>query len=306
MARYVTVSSVSLRSAIPYEKMEERLAESRMYAMRASRMGADIVSYPEIFIQMGGDKSSWAVLAEPIDGRSTAYMADVARELGMYIVWPLFTRESDRVYNSSVLLDRQGKVAGVYHKMFPTIGEIENGVTPGEEIPVFETDFGRIGLCICFDLNFRPIVQGLADNGAEVIFFSSMYRGGLQLRMWAHELRRYFVSAIGAELGQVVDMSGEVLAEATYEALAVKRINLDRRFLHMDGNWDKMDEMLAKYGTGITFQYYTREGKYTIASELPDKSIGDVIAEFSLEEQVPYFSRAMRVREEALQKLKRE
>ncbi len=58
--------------------------------------------------------------------------------------------------------------------------------------------------------------------------------------------------------------------------------------------------MLAKYGTGLTFQYFTREAKYTIASEMPDKTIDDVIAEFGLEEMPDYFAHCARAREQAL------
>lgn len=300
MARYVTVSSVSHRSLLPYDAVDERLAEARTFAVRAARMGADIVAFPEIYVQMGAPRERWAEIAEPLGGRTVSYMAEVAREHGMYLVWPLFQRSGNRVYNSSVLIDRRGEVTGVYHKMYPTITEIEVGVVPGNETPVFETDFGRIGLAICFDLNFRPLMQGLKDSGAEIIFFSSMYRGGLQLSMWAHELCLYIVSAIDAELGRIVDMSGAVLAESTYEGLITGRLNLDRRFLHMNENWDKMDAMLEKYGAGLTFQYFTREGKYTVASEMADKTIDDIIAEFALEAQDAFFGRSIRIREEAL------
>ncbi|NLA55185.1 MAG: carbon-nitrogen hydrolase family protein [Corynebacterium humireducens] len=301
MARYVTVSSISHRPEVPIEDMEGRLERAAALATRAARMGADIVAFPEIYPHLGAPAEQWRELAEIIPGPPTSRMAEVAREQGIYLIWPLVQREGDRLYNSSVLLDRKGQVAGIYHKMFPTIGEIEAGITPGTEAPVFTTDFGRIGMAICFDLNFRPIMEGLGRGGAEIIFFSSMYRGGLQLRCWAHELGVYLVAAITGELGQVVDMSGTVLAEATYEAVCVARINLDRRLLHMDYNWNKMDAMLEKYGSGVTFQYYTREAKYTIASEMEDVTVDDLIREFELEEMEHYFLRAMRTREEALQ-----
>jgi len=300
MARYVTVASISHYPQAPCEQVEERLKTAELFATRAARMGADIVAFPEVYPHLGLRIEDWPRAAEQPGGVTLAHMADVARRNGTYLVWPLVERHPEGLRNSAVLLDRNGRVIGRYYKMFPTIGEIEAGVVPGTEASIFETEFGRIGIAICFDLNFRPIIEGLARNGAEVVFFCSMYRGGLQLRSWAHELGRYFVSAIGAELGQVVDMSGEVLAEATYEALALARINLDRRLLHMDHNWDKMDEMLAKYGKGVRFQYYTREAKYTIASEMEGVSVQDLIAEFNLEELDDYFARAMRVREQAL------
>ena len=300
MARYVTVASISHRPEAPYEDVDARLKTAAIFATRAARMGADIIAFPEVYIHCGAPIERWPDVAEVVPGKTVTFMADIARRHSVYIIWPLVERRAEGFRNSAVLIDRKGEVAGTYHKMFPTIGEIEAGIIPGTEASVFQTDFGRIGMAICFDLNFRPIIEGLAHNGAEVIFFCSMYRGGLQLRSWAHEFGRYFVSAIDAELGQIVDMSGTVLAEATYEAVAVARINLDRRLLHMDCNWDKMDTMLEKYGTGVTFQFYTREAKYTIASEMSNVSVDDLIAEFGLEELDHYFKRAMRAREQAL------
>ena len=133
-----------------------------------------------------------------------------------------------------------------------------------------------------------------------MIFFSSAYRGGLQLRIWAFELGVYVISAILAELGQVVDQSGTVLAESTYEAVIARRINLDRRLLHMDYNWDKMDAILTKYGRDVSFEYFTREACFTVASEREGLSVDEIIAEFELEPRADYFRRANAVRKSAL------
>ena len=292
MARYVTVGSISHRPEAGPDDPDARLDQAEALAVRAARMGADIVAFPEIYIQLGMDGAERAIRAEEVPGPTCARMMEVARANRMYIIWPLVERIGERLHNSSLLIDRNGQIAGKYHKMFPTIGEMDDGIIPGTEPRVFATDFGTIGMAICFDLNFREVMEGLARNGAEIVFFSSMYRGGLQLQSWAHELGVYLVSAIAAELGMIVDMSGQVLAESTYEAVITKRLNLDRRILHMDYNWEKMDDMLAIYGPGIRFDYFTREAKYAIASERQDITVDDLIQEFELEELHAYFSRA--------------
>ena len=74
--------------------------------------------------------------------------------------------------------------------MFPTVGEMEKGVVPGTDAPCFETDFGRVGMLICFDLNFREVRDALARGKPDVVVFSSMYRGGLQAQALAYQLRR--------------------------------------------------------------------------------------------------------------------
>jgi predicted amidohydrolase len=300
MARYVTVSSVSHRPEKPIEDIAGRLEQAGVFITRAARMGAEIIAFPEIYIQYGMPKEVWREKAEVLPGETCAYIAELARKLGVYIIWPLVERAGDRLYNSSVLIGRQGEIVGVYHKMFPTIGEMDASIVPGTEASVFQTDFGKVGLCICFDLNFRPIVEGLVKNGAEIIFFSSMYRGGLQMQSWAQEFGVYFVSAIDAELGMIVDQSGKALGEATYEAVICRRINLDRRVLHMDYNWGKMDAMLAKYGRDISFDYFTREARYAIASEREGLTVDDLIREFELETLPEYWRRATSRRDQAL------
>jgi predicted amidohydrolase len=301
MARYVTIATVSHypHPADFRDKPDALLNHAAHMVKRAARMGARTVSFPETYPDMP-QIGRPAELAESIPGPTLKRMSEEARNNDTYIIWPLYTRDGDRVYNSSVLLSPKGEVAGVYHKVHPTIGEIESGITPGTEARVFDTDFGRIGMAICFDLNFRDIMEGLARNGAEIIFFSSAYRGGLQLSMWALEFGVYIASAIGAELGRIVDQSGAVLVESTYEALITKRINLDRRLLHMDYNWDKMDVMLEKYGAGVSFEYFTREACYAVASEREDITVDDLIREFGLEERAAYYRRANEVRSRAL------
>ncbi len=297
MARHVTVASVS---HAPSGDLGARLDQAAHLVWRAKQFGADIVAFPEIYPQLGlGEAKD---LAETLPGESTGRMAEVAKKHSLYLVWPVYERRGDTLYNSAVLIDRQGEIAGVYHKMHPTIGEIEAGIMPGEETPTFETDFGRVGMAICFDLNFRDLMTGLAEKGAEIIFFCSAYRGGMQVRYWAFELGVYMVSAVLSELGQIVDLTGEVLEESTYETLIAHRINLNRRLLHMDYNWDKMDKMLEKYGGALTFDYATREACYAIGSEREGLDIDDVIKEFGLERRQDYWERSNRIRAEALAK----
>jgi predicted amidohydrolase len=299
MARYVTVASVS-RSPWDFRDNPAALLDDAVHLVRRARLfGADIVAFPEAYPhQLGGGKP--AEVAETIPGPTIERMATEAANNGLHVIWPLYTREGDRVYNSSVLIGPDGGVIGAYHKIHPTIGEIENGITPGTEARVFDTALGRVGMAICFDLNFLDVRDGLGGAGAEMIFFSSAYRGGLQLRIWAFELGVYVISAILAELGRIVDQSGTVLAESTYEALIARRINLDRRLLHMDYNWDKMDAILARHGADVSFEYFTREACFAIASEREGLSVDEVIAEFGLERRADYFRRADAVRAAAL------
>jgi len=299
VSRYVTVGSVSeLPVGADFESRHDHAAAM---LQRAARLGAQVVAFPETYHHTGLP-GICEEQAQPLDGASLTRMAGEARRHGVHLVWPLYTREEGRIYNSSVLLGPGGERIGVYHKMFPTDGEIESGITPGDGPRVFETPLGRFGMTICFDMNFPEIMQGTADAGAEVIFFSSAYRGGRQACIWAFLTGAYIVSAILGQGGQIVDLSGRPLVESTYEALITRRINLDRTLLHMDYNWNKMDDILARYGPQVSMDFFTPEAVWAIGSESDEFSVEDIIREFGLEKRADYFERSRRLRREALQR----
>ncbi len=301
MSRHVTVASVSTKPNYCLDtEMDQLLDEAAHYAWQARQMGADILAFPETYPHINSPKKA-PEAAKELPTPTTQRMMAEASNLGMYIIWPQYTREGDQVYNSAVLINRDGEISGIYHKVHPTIGEIEDGIVPGTKMPTFETDFGTIGMAICYDLNFRDIMTGLQKSGAEIIFFCSAYRGGLQVRAWALELGCYIVSAIWSDLGQIVDLTGRQLAESyCHSPVIIHDINLNRRLLHMDNNMDKMDEMLEKYGPDLTFYYISPEACYAIGCERAGLDIEQVIDEFGLERRKDYFQRADAVRAAAV------
>src|SRR5690606_40286514 len=88
------------------------------------------------------------------------HFSTLAKANNCYIAFGTMLLEgNDNFRNSRILLDRTGKTVGIYDKNFPTIGEIEAGVRPGTESPVFECDFGSVAFAICFDLNFEELLE---------------------------------------------------------------------------------------------------------------------------------------------------
>jgi len=126
----------------------------------------DIVCLPELFT---GCKPIGS-----IPGIETEVVGKIAREYGMYVVAPFYARIHDKVYNCSVLIDRQGLVKGFYKKvhLWPWEAPVD-GVSAGDDFPVFETDFGKIGLCICHDHQFPETSRCLTIQGAEIICCST-------------------------------------------------------------------------------------------------------------------------------------
>ena len=124
-------------------------------------------------------------------------MVAKAKEYEIHIILPLYQRlPSGEIYNSGVIIGPQGDRLGEYHKKYPTVKEMNAGVTPGEDTPVFSLPFGRVGMAICFDLNFDDVAAGLAEEEVELIFFLSMYEGGRQLQTWAYNCGAYMVKVL--------------------------------------------------------------------------------------------------------------
>jgi predicted amidohydrolase len=140
---------------------------------KAAKQKADLVVLPETLTYYNTGKS-FAEVAEPVPGPSTDYFSQLAKKHNLYIVAGLVERgtnerEKHLVYNVAVLLGPDGEIAGKYRKVVLPRGEIEKGIAPGHEYPVFETRFGKLGMMVCYDGFFPEVARHLSNRGAEVI-----------------------------------------------------------------------------------------------------------------------------------------
>jgi predicted amidohydrolase len=135
---------------------------------KAARKGADLVVLGEM-VSCKGVTNIFSEVAEPIPGPTTRFYGKVAQENDCYIVVGLPERDENEVYNVSVMMGPDGKVAGKYRKVALPREEIQQGISPGYEYPVFDTRFGKVGMMICYDVFFPEVARELAMNGAEVI-----------------------------------------------------------------------------------------------------------------------------------------
>ena len=123
---------------------QEKCRQFAPLIAEAARQRADLVVLPETITFYGRGKS-YADCAEPIPGPSTHYFGNLAKEHDLYLVVGLLERQRHLVYNTAVLIGPEGKMAGKYRKVTLPRGEIEGGIMPGDDYPVFETRFGRWG-----------------------------------------------------------------------------------------------------------------------------------------------------------------
>jgi beta-ureidopropionase len=201
----------------------------------AGKNGVDIACLPEEFAGMK---------AEPVPGPTTNAVAELARQYNMYVICPIREQAGDREYNTAVLLDRKGNVAGYYRKVFVFWGEGVHCSTEG--VKVFETDFGRISILTCFDLNYPELWQRCDDLDADIVFWPSAYGGGSPLNAFAI-LYHYYIVPVGA--GNIMDITGKPFepVEKPLPKQFIATLDLDRSFAHYDFNRKKVEKMLKEH-----------------------------------------------------------
>ena len=124
-------------------------------------------------------------------------------------------------------------MVGKYRKVYLPREEVEHGLTPGGDYPVFRTDFGTVGLMICYDVFFADPARALATKGAEVILMPIW--GGDQTLGKARAIEnKVFLVASGYDYPTyVMDPDGEILSEARERgAAAIATIDLNKRYVH--------------------------------------------------------------------------
>jgi predicted amidohydrolase len=205
----------------------------------AGKLGLDIVCLGETITRVGTNATLQDV-AEPIPGPATEVLGEAAGRNKIWVVAGLTERVGDVVYNTAVLLDRQGRVAGQYRKTHLPREEWKEGVRPGREYPVFDTDFGRVAIQICYDWFFPEPAAIFALKGAEIILaptwgntlpdHDGMADGETTFRVRARDNGVYLVPSVYDGSSLVIDPMGRILASnAGREGIFWAEVDLNKR-----------------------------------------------------------------------------
>ncbi|MFQ5652838.1 MAG: nitrilase-related carbon-nitrogen hydrolase [bacterium] len=171
-----------MRIALVQQNVSENRQANRDRGLDAvaktAEQGAQVICFAELafdpFYPQERATENTLRLAEPIPGPTTEAFAACAAELGVVLVLNLFERDGDRTYDTSPVIDADGRLLGttrmVHITEYPCFHE-QGYYAPGDHgASVYETAFGRLGVAICYDRHYPEYLRALALGGAQVVF----------------------------------------------------------------------------------------------------------------------------------------
>jgi deaminated glutathione amidase len=216
----------------------ENLAKMSRMIREAAENGAELILFPEHAIYLGEDMKGHAHSDHDAFAET---LSEIARENHIYLHCGSFSEKrekDDNPYNSSLFFDKEGKLLAKYSKIHLFEADIPDGasvreadtVKAGEEITLAETEFGKAGFAICYDLRFPELFYQMAKAGAKLIFMPANFTAETGKAHWEILLRARaientcYILAAG-QIGKkpefhayghsmIIDPWGEVLAEA--------------------------------------------------------------------------------------------
>lgn len=231
----------------------ETMAKAELMLRQAAGNGADIVVLPEMF-NCPYSKEYFKKYAALGHEQTVEAMSAWAAELGVILVGGSIPEtEGGRIYNSCFVFDRQGRQIARHRKLhlfdvdLPGMRFKEsNTFSPGDEVTVFDTEYGKMGCAVCFDVRFPELFRAMAVRGAQIIFLPAQFNmttgpahWDLSLRMRAVDNQVFVVGAAAARYegfdylcwghSEVLDPFGERIAACDEkEQILYAEIDLDR------------------------------------------------------------------------------
>lgn len=167
-----------------YTNKEDTYIHVTAACEKAAAAGADLIALPEMFC-CPYETANFPLYAEKEGEATWQFAADLARRLGIYLSAGSMPEadEAGRVYNTAYVFDRQGRQIAKHRKMHLFDINVKDGqvfqesltLTPGNDVTVFDTEFGRIGLCICYDFRFPELCRLMALQGALLILVPAAF-----------------------------------------------------------------------------------------------------------------------------------
>ena len=237
--RMVRIASLDVTPVLP-EGKKRTLKDNLDAALQkidevCAKEHPDLVLLTEIFYTLGVELEKPGIDYLRLDSPEIKQLCDMAKKHRTYLCFSIHeTDDNGYYYNSSPLIDRDGKIVANYHKTHPTMKELAAGIIPGEDVVTYDADFGRIGFAICWDLFFPEFVSLAARDGVEIILNPTLGFHADQNGMRAKDTDTYIVSS-SPNLKACAIMCPEtrvpLVADATEKGYCVADIDLNYRLL---------------------------------------------------------------------------
>ena len=165
-----------------YDKEESRQTVRR-YVTEAASNGADVIALPEMW-DCPYSNDYFREYAETADGETVKFMSDLAAELGVYLIGCSISEiDDDKVYNTAFCFDREGRMIGRHRKTHLFDIDVEGGIrfmesdtlTAGDSATVIDTEFGKIGVAICYDVRFPELFRRMTLDGARMVILPAAF-----------------------------------------------------------------------------------------------------------------------------------
>ena len=253
-------------------------------AQQSYGRGLDLAILPEVAItgEAGDDALAHSVAFE---GEVKDVFTRKARERGCYIVVPTYlldSKEKKSCSNAAILVGRKGEVVGTYRKVHLVVslerGTMESGAAPGHALPVFDCDFGKLGIQICYDMDFAEGWAELARRGAELIAWPTQSPQTSQPASRARENRCYIVSSTWRHNASIFEPTGKIAAQVKPpQSILVHELDLSYALLPWSSKLQNGEAFRKAYGDKVGFHYYEDEDCGIFWSNDPKTTVGQMV-----------------------------
>jgi len=271
--------------------------------------GLDLAVLPEMAVtgegESVGNAMEWSF---PLEGPVKDTFVRKALEHHCHIVVPLYLLEGKNTKscsNAAVLFGRKGEVAGIYRKVHLVVDSqtdaLEHGATPGKEVPVFSCDFGKLGIQICYDMDFDYGWRELARQGAEIVAWPTQSPQTTRPVPRAIEGSTYIISSTWRHNASIFEPTGKIISQVRWQQImgdpsSAGNLLLDNNTLVQEFDlsyaivpWSatlKNGELLTRtFGDKVGYRYYEDEDRGLFWSNDPQMTIRQMLRTLNLEEE---------------------
>lgn len=295
------------------QQLTEIVDRMQSQSKKQYRRGLDLAILPEMAVtgqgESVGNVAEWSF---PLEGPVQDTFARQARQYHCYIVVPLFLLEdkaTKRCSNAAVLFGRGGEVAGIYRKVHLVVDEatdeLEHGCTAGKEVPVFECDFGKLGIQICYDMDFDYGWKELARKGAEIVAWPSQSPQRARPVPRAIEGKYFIVSSTWRKDACVFEPTGKIVSQVTWKPgmgdpgnwsitssspivrnnILVQEIDLSYAIIAYSRALKNGELFARTFGSKAGFRYYDDEDRGIFWSNDPHMTVREMMERLHLKEE---------------------